>query len=369
MSCSLVTHPDTNQLYRQIGHAHVSLVKAAGSPVKTHALAGRLYFSRSGWLLMSVPNALGRGAFDALDEAGAELPVSESSGLYNAHVSVMRPEEVEQIGGADKITERGHSYRYTLGAVKEVEPKTWGGVSKVWYIEVESPDLKELRRSYGLTPLPHDNEFEFHVTFAIRKTRVLQGNEVSKAAAWGDGKDPRKGCTCPNCGGTNTTGARATQKFADGTWDFANAVCSDCENGFSFDTETGESVKKTTGSRGQKQAALISLEDLPKGPYTVCGKCGSPNLYDSRCVDCGSTKTKLLAKKAANRPVPEDWNAPSDREDCPSCGAMHERGDGYCNSCGARWPAVTSKAASTLVDLLTSVPAESLLDLLTGSRT
>ena len=42
-----------------------------------------------------------------------------------------------------------------------------------------------------------------------------------------------------------------------------------------------------------------------------------------------------------DRPVPADAHDPADREDCPCCGAMHERGDGYCNSCGERWPAKT----------------------------
>lgn len=167
------------------GNAHVHLAKYAGGAVRTDALAGRLYFSRTGWLLMSVPNALGRGAFDALDEAGVELPRSESTGQYNAHVTVMRPDEVAACGGPQKITERGHSYRYTLGPVKTVEPKTWSGVSKVWYIQVESPDLKELRRSYGLTPLPHDNEYDFHITFGVRKTNVLKSGPASKAAADG----------------------------------------------------------------------------------------------------------------------------------------------------------------------------------------
>lgn len=52
----------------------------------------------------------------------------------------------------------------------------------------------------------------------------------------------------------------------------------------------------------------------------------------------------LAAGKAAkaDRPVPADWNDPADREDCPSCHAMHERGDGFCNACGARWPAKTA---------------------------
>ena len=178
---SFVATPQADKYYRQIGEAHVYLVKAAGTPVKTDALSGRLYFSRSGWLLLSVPNALGRGAFDALDESGVELPVSEVTGQYNAHITVMRPEEIAQIGGPDKITERGHSYRYSLGPIKEVEPKSWNGVSKVWYIAVDSPELQKLRKSYGLSPLPRDNKEEFHITIAIRKTKVLQNNDVSKA--------------------------------------------------------------------------------------------------------------------------------------------------------------------------------------------
>lgn len=59
----------------------------------------------------------------------------------------------------------------------------------------------------------------------------------------------------------------------------------------------------------------------------------------------GPDVTKLISKAAKkDRPVPADWNAPADRESCPGCGAMHERGDGFCNSCGERWPAVTEKA-------------------------
>ena len=162
---------------RDIG---ASLVKEAGDAKKVHALSGRLYLSSSGWLLLTVPNALVRGAFDSLHVPGVELPLK--NGRLVAHISVMDADEVESIGGPTAISERGHQFSFNLGALKEVEPKTWDGVSKVWYLTVDSPELRQLRRSYGLEPLR--NGYDHHVTVAIRKTGVLNANEKTKSAGW-----------------------------------------------------------------------------------------------------------------------------------------------------------------------------------------
>lgn len=155
-------------------------LKCAANAELSPTLAGRLYFSDTGWLLLSVPNAVVRGLFDALDEPGISLPVKKD-GKLNAHITVMRPEEIEQAGGQDKITERGHTYRYNIGAMKCVKPTSWDNIAKVWYVTVNSPELQELRRSYGLSSLPKEGKHDFHITVAVRKTKVLQTNEVSKA--------------------------------------------------------------------------------------------------------------------------------------------------------------------------------------------
>lgn len=160
-----------------IGNAIFYLSKSAGIPTITHNLSGKLFISKSGWLLLTVPSALLKGAFDALDEHGAELP--KADGKFVPHISVMNAEEVESIGGKEKITERGHSFSYTLGPVKEVTPKTWDGVSKCWYITIHSKDLETLRKSYGLSSKL--NGYDFHATFAVRKKHVLRDNEVSKS--------------------------------------------------------------------------------------------------------------------------------------------------------------------------------------------
>jgi hypothetical protein len=161
-----------------------SVEKIAATAELSYGLKGQLYKSSAGWILLTVPNHLGRGAFDALGETGIELPLN-SKGIYNAHISVMRPEEVETIpGGAGAISERGHDFAYTLGPVRSVKPHGWSDVAKVWYIEVHSPQLEQLRRSYGLSSRPRENKHRFHITIAIRKSQVLRENDKSKAASF-----------------------------------------------------------------------------------------------------------------------------------------------------------------------------------------
>lgn len=153
-------------------------------PTISYGMTGKLYLSKSGWLMLAVPNAVVRGAFAALNEPGVELPLDDD-GKLSAHISVIRPEELETIpGGAGAITERGKDFAYTLGPIRSVTPNGWKGVSKVWLIEVRSPGLKKFRKSYSLTALPNDNKFQLHITVAIRKVGALGENDVSKATSF-----------------------------------------------------------------------------------------------------------------------------------------------------------------------------------------
>lgn len=156
--------------------------KTASAP---YNLCGRLYLAKSGWLLLSVPNAFVRGVFDALTAPGAELPTTGlmnvpnvDGDVLNAHISVMTAAEVEQIG-ADKINERGHMFHYALGPVEEIPVHNVEGVSKVWAVQIKSPALAALRKSYGLSPYINNNH-QFHITVAARRKNVLGNNEVSK---------------------------------------------------------------------------------------------------------------------------------------------------------------------------------------------
>lgn len=172
--------PDAaTQAWYQIGLAHGYLEKIAGDPENTLALAGRLVVARSGWVLLEVPNVIARGLFQSLHEPGVELPIGKY-GRFNAHISVMDQDEVAHVGGPEKITERGKLFHYQLGPVQTVVPNGWDGVSRVWFVRVHSPELMQLRRTYGLSAKPHGGEFDFHITFAVRRAGVLHRGPIRK---------------------------------------------------------------------------------------------------------------------------------------------------------------------------------------------
>lgn len=157
------------------------LVKEAeiSAPEVSYDLAGTLYLSSSGWLLLSVPTPLVLSIFAALKAPGLELPPRNAAGRLEPHISVMSKKEVETIG-ADKITERGKQFHYTIGRFVKVDPDGWSGVSDAYLLTIHSPELQELRRSYGLSSIPGGGEKPFHVTCAIRRRGVLGRNDTAK---------------------------------------------------------------------------------------------------------------------------------------------------------------------------------------------
>jgi len=159
-------------------------VKIAGDTSPSYDMSGRLYGKESdehgAWVMLSVPNALVRGVFAGMDAPGIEIPPSSNDHGLMAHVSVMRPEEIDIIGGLDKITERGKNFNYRIGGLTHCVPNGWKEMSDCWFLKVHSPGLQALRRSYGLSSLPNNGELDFHVTVAVRRKGVLGRTEKAK---------------------------------------------------------------------------------------------------------------------------------------------------------------------------------------------
>lgn len=182
---SLLTMRKIPRITTAIYNAGRDLVKQAAevvAPEVAYSLSGELYGSRNKWILLSVPNALVYGVYNAMNEPGIELPPSKGAGRLNAHISVIRPEELDSIGGVEKITERGKHFTYTLGRLMSTSPDGWPEMDRVWFIHVHSPELQALRRSYGLSSLPKEGQLAFHISVAVRRRGVLSRNEKSKIA-------------------------------------------------------------------------------------------------------------------------------------------------------------------------------------------
>lgn len=149
-------------------------------------LSGILQMTSSGYLIVAVPTALVRGLFDAIHEPGISLPSVIDGGALRAGIVVMTPDEVKQIGGADKISERGKQFVYFLGDLQEAPAKGWPGVSTCWHMRINSPELGKLRRTYGL-PTKLEGMSDFSIVVACRKVGVLTANETSKTINQQDG--------------------------------------------------------------------------------------------------------------------------------------------------------------------------------------
>jgi hypothetical protein len=170
-------------LIDEIKRISPELVKMAGDATPSYGMSGLLFHKNGGsgdWIMLKVPNALVHGCFAAMNESGIELPPSGPDEKLSAHISVIRPEELKAIGGPDKVTERGKQFEYRIGGLVEVNPNGWPEMSKVWFLRVHSPELQKMRRSYGLSSLPKNGEFDFHISIAVRRKGVLGRNQTSK---------------------------------------------------------------------------------------------------------------------------------------------------------------------------------------------
>lgn len=288
-----------------IGGYAAAFYKLGAAPQKVHALSGELYYSDSGWLLLRVPAAFVRGAFDALDVLGAELPPGKNGKPFNPHISVMHRKEIEALGGPGRISERGHHFSYTLGPVKEVEPQGWDEMSAAYLIETPSPDLEDLRKSYGLSPRLKDHQF--HVTIGVKRKGVLKDNDVVKAPVE---PAPRKSLS-------SLFSRLPKKQFKAAIW-------------------------------AKLGAAPLSIMPFPVGSTAVPAPPGPSVLAPAVTPVPQPTANIGGTKVAADRPVRADAKDPVDRENCPHCDTPMERGDdGYCNRCGKPWPAKTAAVAAT----------------------
>lgn len=150
--------------------------KMASAESSDFGLSGMLYLSADkgkSWGLLTVPNPLVRGVHSALHEPGIELPPCSVSGRLNAHITVLRPDEIDQVGGPDALVEnRGKNFQYRIVGMRSLKPEGWAEMERAWILEVESPDLEKLRKSYGLSARPKNNQHDFHITVAVRRKKV-----------------------------------------------------------------------------------------------------------------------------------------------------------------------------------------------------
>lgn len=261
-------------------------------------LQGRLVWSeRTGRLLLTVPADLVTGTFGALSGAGWQLWRGEDK----PSVVVMSRREVESIGGASMVTERGRQFDFQLDSPRRVAIDRMPDVSSACVLPVRAPDLTALRRSYGLSSQPYGGESRLHVLVAVRKRGVLQANNTSKTQALPYEADRDE--LLADVFDEEKTGEFLTEEGLKDSYEQA-------------DPETRLGVaEKLKGSGGlitfdevRKAAREALREAAAKGECAYCKKAwpsdSTPEMNEGKCPNCGM---RLQEKEAGWETVTDDW--------------------------------------------------------------
>lgn len=144
--------------------------------------AQRMGNNNEPWVYVEVHKGLMDAARDSMRSEGIEIDKTPN----DPHITLLRSSEAQELidrygeGKWKGAAKDGKHIRFALRRIVSLIPDGWDGVDRVWFIEVESPDLRKYRTDLGFNELPRGdkgNEHRFHITFAIHKIN----NEVKKA--------------------------------------------------------------------------------------------------------------------------------------------------------------------------------------------
>jgi len=147
-----------------------SFIKVA-ERLKEVKLYGKLTQAKEGFTYLSVSNNIIHGLFSLIREDGAEKPLyfGKKRGEYNngAHISVMSSGEINN--NKLEISEIGEEFPFKVIGIKSVKPKNWEEMERLWFVEVESPEIEKLRQKYKLPKTYEGTKNKLHLTIAVKK--------------------------------------------------------------------------------------------------------------------------------------------------------------------------------------------------------
>lgn len=139
------------------------------------------------WVYVKVHEGLCSAAYHSLSSEGVDCkPIYDKP-----HISLFRKGEVAELKKkfGDKwkgAAMDGQPVKFRLQKIVSVVPNGWDKYDRVWFIEVESPRLRQLRSSLGFPELPEsddgDQSLRFHITFAGKPASHIKHAEIAALA-------------------------------------------------------------------------------------------------------------------------------------------------------------------------------------------
>jgi len=144
------------------------LTKLASDRLKETPMKGELKQDDEGFVYIDINNDFIDGMYPLIDEDGAEKPPYFDKDGVGAHVSVISPDELDEDNEL-KIEELGDDINFKIKEVYSTNPAGWDEMSKVWFVSIDAPDLKKIRKKYDLPETYKDKGHDFHITIGVQR--------------------------------------------------------------------------------------------------------------------------------------------------------------------------------------------------------
>lgn len=130
----------------------------------------KLKQSKTGFVYLDINEDLTKGLLSLLKDKNAKKTPyqNKSFNSLGSHVSVISDKELE--GKDIKIKELCEIFEFKIVGAKQTNPEGWGEMKQVYFLEIECPELKTMRKSYGLPATYNGKGHKFHITFALEKS-------------------------------------------------------------------------------------------------------------------------------------------------------------------------------------------------------
>ena len=151
------------------GISPIKVILSENARKKMVDLKGTLKKAPDNFVYLNIPNNVINGLVLMLDYEGVEKPPYDlkSFNRVGAHISVIGTREYED-HNLGEIKEIGQEFNFHFKGFKRVNPEGWDGMQQVYFMEVESPEIEKLRKSYGLSKLIDGHQF--HITVGVKKS-------------------------------------------------------------------------------------------------------------------------------------------------------------------------------------------------------
>lgn len=142
------------------------------------------------WIFLKIHRGLPQAALHSLRAEGVECV----SILDKPHITVSLWDETRELikkhkGAWKGVAKDGKPFQFHLVRIVSLVPHGWTHkYDRVWFIECDSPELEEYRRSMGWEPLPQNSDDHiqrFHITFAGHPVAEKKAEELLSRAGEG----------------------------------------------------------------------------------------------------------------------------------------------------------------------------------------